>query len=171
MLTLISGNQHKIKEWNQIIKVDAVELELMEIQGTSEEIIKYKCEMAYKHIKRPCVVEDVGLEFNGMNGLPGPYIKSFLKMGLDKLYQLRSLGDGTAEAVCYIGYHDGTTIHIFKGVCKGEICSPRISNGFGWDPIFKVGDKSYSEMTSEEKNKISHRRLAIQQLEKYLKSQ
>lgn len=166
-MKLVTGNQNKIKEWNALMKMDHVKLDLIEIQGTMDEIIKYKCETAFQQLKEPCVVEDVGLSFDGMNGLPGPYIKSFLAMGLDQISKLRHLGDGTAEAICMIGYHDGTDIFIFKGVCRGKLVEPR-GTGFGWDPIFQVNGKTFAELSSEEKNNISHRSKAVLAFKEFL---
>ena len=168
-MKLVTGNLNKVKEWNAIMKLDHVELDLIEIQGTSEEIVKYKCKMAFEKLLEPCIVEDVGLAIDGMNGLPGPYIKSFLSMGLGQVAKLSSLGNGNADAVCMIGYHDGKDIHVFKGICHGRIVEPR-GIGYGWDPIFEFQGKTFAEMQSKEKNEISHRKNGILQLKVYLDS-
>eukprot|EP00834_Sanchytrium_tribonematis_P008975 NODE_1331_length_1321_cov_1.197218.p1 type:complete len:170 gc:universal NODE_1331_length_1321_cov_1.197218:990-481(-) len=167
-IKLVSGNSNKIKEWINMMNVEPVKLDLKEIQGTNDEIVTFKCQEAFNQLKAPCIVEDVGLYIDGMNGLPGPYIKHFLPMGLDKLSALKDFGSGEAIAVCTIGYHDGTDIHIFKGETRGKIVCPRGSN-FGWDPIFEVDGKTYGERSQEEKNQISHRKKAIMQLNKFLK--
>eukprot|EP00835_Amoeboradix_gromovi_P003502 NODE_233_length_13658_cov_0.453647.p10 type:complete len:180 gc:universal NODE_233_length_13658_cov_0.453647:13254-12715(-) len=169
-MKLVSGNLNKVREWNEILPVHHVNLDLLEIQGTIDEIVKHKVKSAYAILGEPCIVEDVALTFNGMNGLPGPYIKSFLTMGLDQLVKLRMMGDGSAKAICVVGYHDGTDVHIFKGMCDGKI-TPSRGEGFGWDPIFEYNGKTFAEMNSHEKNAISHRKKAIMLLKSFIESQ
>ena len=70
-----------------------------------------------------------------------------------------------------IGFHTGSEVITFLGEVEGDITtSPRGSNGWGWDPIFmpKGYDKTFSEMTSQEKNKLSHRYKALMKFKKYL---
>ena len=56
-----------------------MDLDLPEYQGTPEEVARTKCEEAAKHIQGPVLVEDTSLCFNALGGMPGPYIKWFLK--------------------------------------------------------------------------------------------
>ena len=73
-------------------------------------------------------------------------------------------------AICYID-EDGNK-HIFKQSCEGTIATePHGVNGFGYDPIFLVGEKSFAELSNNEKNKISHRGKAIDEFVKYLKQE
>ncbi|RUS88476.1 hypothetical protein EGW08_003734 [Elysia chlorotica] len=121
------------------------------------------------------MVEDVSLCFNALGGMPGPYIKWFLKSigpaGLHKM--LHGFEDKSAYAQCIFGYssgEEGSTIHIFDGRCSGRIVEPRGSTEFGWDPIFEPEgyDKTYAEMEPALKNSISHRSKAIAALRKFL---
>ena len=61
-------------------------------------------------------------------------------------------------------------IHFFEGIIKGEIVRPRGNSDFGWDPIFQPSglSKSFAEMNSEEKNKISMRVIALEKLKKFM---
>ena len=60
-------------------QVEIQDFDLPEYQGTPEEIVKAKCELARQQVKGPVIVEDVSLCFNALGGMPGPYIKWFLK--------------------------------------------------------------------------------------------
>ncbi len=161
MVVLITGNEDKVKEWSNLIPIETQKIDFEEIQGTVEEIAQHKCRQAYDIVKKPCLVEDVALYIDGMNGLPGPYIKCFIPMGLEKLCKLAQFGNGTIEAICVICYHDGKTIHTIKGKTQGTLVPPR-GNYFGWDPIFEYKGKTFGEMSKDEKNKVSHRAKAIE---------
>ncbi|MBQ7981786.1 MAG: non-canonical purine NTP pyrophosphatase, partial [Oscillospiraceae bacterium] len=67
---------------------------------------------------------------------------------------------------CYIDENGAE--HYFEGKCFGKIgYENRGTNGFGYDPIFMYGDKSFAEISAEEKNKVSHRALALKKLKEY----
>ncbi|PVU99306.1 hypothetical protein BB560_005528, partial [Smittium megazygosporum] len=110
------------------------------------------------------------------NGLPGAYVKWFLKeLGPQGLYNmLASFDNKRAYARCTFAYTagPGQDILLFTGTTKGTIVPPRGKTTFGWDPIFQPEDYSltYAEMTSEEKNSVSHRYKALAQLQEYLES-
>ena len=81
----------------------------------------------------------------------------------------------TAVFVCVICFIDEKgKEHFFRGECKGRIShSKRGENGFGYDPIFIYGDsdKTFAELSSEYKNKVSHSANALQKFSDYLKSE
>ena len=80
------------------------------------------------------------------------------------------MGNQLAQAKTIIGYkHNNGNTHYFEGVVNGHIVSPR-GKGFGWDAIFQPVNyaKTFGEMTPEEKNKISMRKLAAQKLKDFL---
>lgn len=175
-LVFVTGNKNKAKEAAEILdNVHVINeyLELTEVQGEPEEIIKNKLSEAYITTKRPLFVEDTGLFLDALNGLPGPYIKDFLKnMSHEKLSEVANISDdGRASAKCFIGYidHNGIT-RIFTGEVRGRIVKPRGESNFGWDPVFMPDgfEKTFAEMTSEEKNRISHRRRALEAFRDYL---
>ena len=120
------------------------------------------------------IVEDTSLCFTALGGLPGVYIKWFLKsLGPDGLPRLISdWEDKSAAAVCMFGFTvgEGEEVKIFEGRTLGSIVSPpRGKRDFGWDPVFQPEgfDKTYAEMESETKNSISHRARALDKLKQF----
>ena len=178
-LTYITGNAGKIKEFkglnsNGLLKnVIFLDVSLVEIQGTAEEIAIAKCKSAFEIVKGPVLIEDSSLYFDNLNGLPGPYIKDFMKK-LD-LVSLARLGNGTtAQAKCIYAYLDNSLTEplLFVGEQYGKIVQPRskTSNSFGWDPIFEVWiAETYAEMKIDKKNLYSDRALAFKKLSEYFK--
>jgi non-canonical purine NTP pyrophosphatase (RdgB/HAM1 family) len=172
-LYIITGNKGKFAEFKAILKdVEMLNLNLEEIQEINpEKIVEFKLFQAKKHASGEFIVEDSSLSLDCLNGLPGPLIKWFEKtIGLDGIYNIaKSLKNDNASAI--IGYIDkDEKISFFEGNIKGNIVSPRGENGFGWDKIFvpEGFDKTFAEMTNEEKNKISHRKKAIEKLKDFL---
>jgi XTP/dITP diphosphohydrolase len=170
----LTGNKNKLKEARLIlgdkIKLKNKKIDLDEIQSTSvEEVIKHKVALAYNLIKKPCIAEDTGVYIKNMNGFPGALIKFYLdKLGNKGISKFNGGSDAYAETI--IGYHDGKKIHIFKGKVNGKISKTPKGNGFGWDPIFipKNNTKSFSQMTEEDKNKISMRGKAFRKFRSFI---
>jgi inosine triphosphate pyrophosphatase len=177
-LTFITGNKGKFDEASKIITdLEQKDIDLVEIQSLDpKEIIQAKLEEAKKNIQANVVVEDGGLYIESLNGLPGPLIKWFMKaLDNDGLYKItESFENKKAEAKVVIGVSFETGIaEFFEGSIPGTIVSPRGDNGFGWDKIFQPDgfNKTFAEMTIEEKNEISMRKLAFQKLKDYLTKQ
>ncbi len=134
------------------------------------------------HLKTglPALSDDTGLEVDALHGAPGVYSARFA--GEDSTYQdnvqkLLSLMEGvpklnrTARFRTVIALVNGDTELWTEGIIEGLItCEERGTGGFGYDPIFEENDtkKTFSEMNSAEKNKISHRALALQKMHKEL---
>ncbi|MEI6810562.1 MAG: RdgB/HAM1 family non-canonical purine NTP pyrophosphatase [Candidatus Nomurabacteria bacterium] len=176
MIYFITGNKNKFEEVKSILPdIEQLDIDLPEIQEMdAHKIIKTKLEEAQKHQKGEFIVEDNSLYLEAMNGLPGPFIKWFLKtIGKEGLYKLaETFGNYKAEAKVVIGYSDPSgNVEFFKGTTKGTIVSPRGEGGFGWDPIFLPDGhtKTFAEMDASEKNEISMRRIATQKLNEFLK--
>jgi len=179
-LTFVTGNANKLAEVQAILG-DAVPgltnraLDLPEMQGTIEEISKDKARRAAEAIGGPVIVEDTCLCFNALKGLPGPYVKWFLKeLGPEGLTNmLAAYKDKSGQAVCTFAYCEGPgkEVLVFDGRTDGKIVSPRGPATFGWDPIFEYEGQTYAEMDKVEKNKISHRYKALQNLKAFLESQ
>ncbi|MCJ1421346.1 nucleoside triphosphate pyrophosphohydrolase ham1 [Xylographa parallela] len=175
-INFITGNRNKLVEVEAIlgptVDLHSVSLDLVEIQGTIEEISLDKCRRAAAALNGPVLVEDTCLCFNALKGLPGPYIKWFLQAlgheGLNNL--LVAYEDKSAQAVCTFAYCEGPSHDplLFQGRTEGKIVPARGSTQFGWDPIFEYEGKTYAEMSKVEKNKISHRFLALEKLRKWL---
>mmetsp|Transcript_4382 Transcript_4382/g.7695 ORF Transcript_4382/g.7695 Transcript_4382/m.7695 type:complete len:258 (+) Transcript_4382:2-775(+) len=190
-LTFVTGNQNKLREVIEIFNKSGVDsntliltnasLELPELQGEPEFIAKEKCLLAAKQLRCSVLTEDTSLCYNALNGLPGPYIKWFLdKIGLDGLNKIiDSFEDKSAYAQTIFAYcewiedemsHDH--VMIFRGKTDGIIVNARGENKFGWDPIFQPNgfDLTYSEMSKDLKNSISHRSKAFAALIEYFTS-
>ncbi|KAH7912939.1 inosine triphosphate pyrophosphatase-like protein [Hygrophoropsis aurantiaca] len=179
-LTFVTGNANKLKETKYIlsqgtpIEIDSQDLEIPELQGTTQEVALAKCRRAAELIGKACITEDTALCFKAFNGLPGPYIKHFMKnLGHEGLNNLL-VGFPTTEAwaLCTFAYCSGPGAEpiLFEGRTDGSIVPARGPPTFGWDAVFQPEgfDKTYAEMTKEEKNDISHRFRALDKLRAYL---
>ncbi|KAF7862814.1 uncharacterized protein EAF02_010363 [Botrytis sinoallii] len=156
-LNFITGNKNKLVEVKAIlgdtIDLQSQSLDLVEIQGTIEEISSDKCRRAAEIIQGPVLVEDTCLCFNALKELPGPYIKWFMdKIGHDGLNNMLA------------GFSD-------KSAQAGKIVPARGPAAFGWDPIFEYEGQTYAEMEKVEKNKISHRFRALEKLKTWLQEE
>ena len=174
-LYFITGNKNKFSEVKAIIpNVEQLDIDLPEIQDIdAKKIIRAKLLEALNYKQAEFIVEDTSLYLECLNGLPGPLIKWFMKtIGNDGLFNIaEKLGNNKAEAKTIIGYaKNPKEIYYFEGSVKGKIVSPRGKLGFGWDPIFQPEgfSKSFAELTPEEKNKISMRRIALNKLKEFL---
>lgn len=180
-ITFVTSNKAKVRETEDILGVPLkiAEIDIQEIQETDlEKIAMHKLLEAFRKVKTPVIIDDVGLYIKAWNDFPGPLIKWILKAGGDNasllLRLLKGEKDRSATARLAIGYHDGKTHHIFIGETQGVISEEiRGENGFGWDPVFVPNgySKTYAEMTSSEKKQISHRRRGLDKLSAYLDSQ
>lgn len=171
MIYFLTGNKNKLEEAKSILgEVENDDIDLPEIQEIdAHKIIKEKLLEGLKHKNTELIVEDTSLYLDAMNGLPGPLIKWFMKtIGNEGLYEIATkLGNNKAQAKTIIGYaKNENDISFFEGTIEGEIVSPIGENGFGWDSIFKPTgyDKTFAEMTSEEKNNLSMRKIAFEKL-------
>jgi inosine triphosphate pyrophosphatase len=171
-LFLVTGNPNKLKEWRHVLPADIImetaDIDLVEIQSSNpEEIVTDKARRAYKAIGKPVVVEDVEAGLEKLNGLPGPFIKFFIKqLGGDALYQLAGKTGEKAVISCSIAYYDGSKMLTVRGDIPGSIVAPRGESGFGFDSTFIPEGETltYAEMDNEKKNSLSHRHKAIQLL-------
>ena len=172
-LYFITGNQNKLKEAKAILpEIEGLDIELTEIQSLDpHEIIKHKLEEARKKHEGTFIVEDTSLYVECLNGLPGPLIKWFMKSigneGICKI--IKDFDNKKASAKCLIGFFHDKNIEYFEGSINGNIVAPQ-GTGFGWDPIFLPDnhEKTFAEMGLDEKNKISHRKLAFEKLKEHL---
>lgn len=169
----VTSNQDKLKEAERALgfEPESEDIELEEIQAVeAERVVKNKVERAYEKIERPVMVTDVGVYIDELNGFPGALIKwMFKRVGNEGIAEIA--GECKAEAITVIGYHDGEDFQTFEGTVKGKIAEePRGDNGFGWDPVFvpEGYDKTFAEMTEEEKNKVSMRKKALEKMKKEL---
>lgn len=179
VVNFITGNKNKLGEVKAIleptIEVRSQALDLIEVQGTLEEVTIAKCKSAAEQIGGPVLVEDTCLCFDALKGLPGPYIKWFMKdlghEGLNNL--LVAYEDKAAKAVCTFGFSQGPGHEpiLFQGITQGKIVPARGPANFGWDPIFEFDGQTYAEMDKAAKNKISHRGRALEKLRAWFAEQ
>lgn len=157
------------------VTITSTPLDLPELQGTPSDIARAKASAAATAVNGPALVEDTSLCFDALGGLPGPYVKWFLKSvgpgGLHTL--LAGFPDKTAHALCIFAYASGpgATPIIFEGSTKGIIVPPRGPTDFGWDPVFQPdegGGLTYAEMQKSAKNAISHRYRALDRVRAWL---
>jgi len=159
-IVFVTGNQNKADRYGKMIArpVEHVKLDLEEMQSTSlEDIAEYKAKQAYEKIGRPVMVEDVGLFFNALGDVPGPFIKFFVEQenGLEHLCRmLDGFSDRTAYTKIVLCYFDGKKVTFFKGSHSGTIAKePRGTGGFGYDAIWCIdgyGGRTRAELTDEE---------------------
>ncbi|MGV8162967.1 MAG: non-canonical purine NTP pyrophosphatase [Candidatus Nanoarchaeia archaeon] len=175
-LVLATGNKSKLEEFKSLLEgydVISIPVETKEIQGTSEEIIIEKAKQTYKVLNRRCIVEDTSFGFVEWNGLPGPYIKDFVKLiGLENLSKITK--NKRAKIICLVALANSSEdIFVFRGESAGEVVGVGGNNGFDFDKFFIPDGHTvrFSEMTREEKNKISHRFKAITKLKEYLEKE
>jgi non-canonical purine NTP pyrophosphatase (RdgB/HAM1 family) len=177
-VTFITGNQDKAdflaKHMNRPIahrKVDLDEIQSLELR----EIADHKARQAYQIVGSPVLVEDVGLAFDALERLPGPFIKWFLGLGLEKICKIvDGLESRSATAKVCFAYFDGKIITFFNGEVAGSIAdSPRGDVGFGFDPIFipKGSAKTYGEMNNEEVEQFGLRTTTVfPEIKRFLQS-
>ena len=176
-LTFITGNAGKAKYLSDYfhLPVEHVKLDLHEIQSLDlKEVVEDKAKQAFEIVKYPVLVEDVSLIFNGLKKLPGPLIKWFLEsLGNEGLCRLLDgFENRTALAEVQFAICDENDVHIFSGSVEGSIAkNPRGEMGFGWDPIFipKGYDKTWAEMSDNEKHATAMRKIALEKMTEFLK--
>ena len=187
---LASNNSNKLREIKEKLnkygmnvisqKEAAYDIEVDETGDTCEENAILKAEAIYKLSKKQVIADDTGLEIDYLNGAPGVHSHRFAGPDAtdeDRIKKVLTLlkdvpeQNRTARFRCTICYIDASgEKHIFNGVAEGKIgYEPRGNNGFGYDPIFICEkNKTFAELTGEEKNKISHRGRAIEKFVEFL---
>lgn len=182
MITFITGNKHKVIEAENIFKdydinLEHIDLGYCEPQGTLEEVAISGAKYASRKLNKSVIVEDAGLFIKALNGFPGTY-SSYVQdtlgnQGILKL--LDDVSDRYAEFRSVIGYcAPNSEPKIFLGKVSGEIAVEQKGDlGFAFDPIFYVPekDKTFGELTTEEKNQFSHRKNSLEKFIKWYSSQ
>jgi XTP/dITP diphosphohydrolase len=181
-INLLTGNTGKLKEikrWLEPlgIEVTLLDKEFIETQvGSLEEVIFQGMEIIKEKedIQEPFIKDDSGLFIDDLNGFPGVYSSYFQgTVGNDGILKLmEGRKNRTARFKTVIGLMiPGKGVSMFSGECVGTISDEiRGKQGFGYDPIFipEGEDRTFAEMSLEDKNKISHRIRAIKGLIEFL---
>lgn len=172
----VTSNENKVREAEAILgrRLRRANIDIPEIQSLDvEEVVKAKARAAFGRIKRPVLVEDTGFYIPALNNFPGPLIKWLLKtignQGICNLLKEEKNRRVTVKT-CFCLYN-GKKFRIFSGEKTGTMPkNPEGTSGFGWDPIFIPDNykKSFAEMSSEDKNLISMRKIALEKLRQFL---
>jgi len=178
----VTGNIHKFNEARKIlakynVATAMLNLEAVEIQDDSlENIATASAADAAKKSNLPVFVEDAGLFVKALNGFPGPYSsyvhRTVETKGILKLMQNERKRDAYfLSVVAFSNPQERLEPKCFQGLVEGKIAyEERGKQGFGFDPIFEPfggNDKTFAEMTTQEKNKYSHRAQALRKFAKW----
>ncbi len=176
MIYFVTGNRGKFEEAQGVLgDVEQRNVGYAEIQAdTLEEVALFGMKEVREKLDGPVMIEDAGLFIESLKGFPGVYSAYvFDTIGNEGILRLLDgVEDRRAVFRSVLGYAEpGMEPILFKGELWGEIAQkPRGSGGFGYDPIFEVGEKTIAEMDLEEKNTISHRGASIRDLKSWLLS-
>ena len=186
-IILASNNKNKLREFREILEPLGYEvitqseagadIEAEETGTTFEENAYIKAKAAYDITHLPVIADDSGLEVDALGGEPGIYSARYAEEGkrcAKVLSKMEGVPDEkrTARFVCAVCYIDenGESFTV-KGTCEGRIgYEKRGTNGFD-DPIFMYGDRSFAEISAEEKDKVSHRADALRKFEARIKGE
>jgi XTP/dITP diphosphohydrolase len=187
-LLLATHNSHKKEEISKLLpsrfslkSLTDYQLfdDINETGLTFEENAKIKADYGFLKTSVPCFSDDSGLVVEALHDEPGIYSARYSGTGnsqdnIDKvLAKLEGITNRKAYFICVIAFTTKNETRFFEGKVYGEILNQQVGkDGFGYDPIFKpLGyEKTFSEMTSEEKNKISHRALAMKKFIEFLEN-
>ena len=179
-ITSNKGKAKEAKEKFSDIKINIIQRDIgyPEIQAdTLEEVAFFGAEYVQKKFNFPFILEDAGLFIDALNGFPGVYSAYvYYKIGCSGILRLLQNFDdnryATFKSIYAYSEPDKKPI-IFIGECQGVISEKEIGNfGFGFDPIFipQGKSKTFAQMKTEEKNKISHRGKSIEKLKDFFKN-
>lgn len=185
MITLIfvTNNQHKVQEVQSVLqntikivslKEAGIEKEIPEPFNTLEENAQTKSETIFKITQTNCFSEDTGLEIEALNGEPGVRSARYagetakfednVQLVLTKMLNKQNRTAQFRTVISLIWKDDR---YLFEGICKGVITTSTYGeDGFGYDPIFVPhgSNKTFAQMTIDEKNLYSHRKKALDKL-------
>jgi XTP/dITP diphosphohydrolase len=178
-----TGNINKFNEARIILNRFGLAVAMLRVKGDEvqsdslKEIAQKSVKNAYKNTRLPIFVEDAGLSIDALGGFPGPYAayvyKTIHNSGVLKL--MEGMADRQAKFQSVIAYVDEALCQpmSFSGESTGEITLTERKqlglSGFGFDPIFQPSgsEKTFAEMTVEEKNAYSHRAMALRKFAKW----
>lgn len=189
-LVFATNNLHKLKEVQQMLPSSIQLLSLSDIQcfdeieetaTTLEGNAQLKANYITKNFGYDCFADDTGLEVHSLEGKPGVYSARYAgepanaENNMQKLLKaLVAVSNRKAQFRTAVCLNLKGKQYVFEGICKGDILTAKQGEkGFGYDPVFKPEgfEQSFANMSSTEKNKISHRGIAIQKLVAFLKEQ
>jgi len=187
ILVFASNNKNKVKEIKSLLPASIEVLSLLDI-GCNEEIdetettlagnAKLKADYVTNKYGYDCFADDTGLEVDALNGAPGVYSSRYAGENVTyeenvqkMLFEMQNTDNRKAQFKTVIALNLKGKQYLFDGVCKGDITHNKHGNvGFGYDPIFRPNgfQQTFAEMSLEQKGKISHRGLAVEELVSFL---
>lgn len=189
-LVFATNNAHKLAEVRAILEPEFQIISLGDLNcnddipetaDTLDGNALLKAQYIYEKFGFDCFADDTGLEIEALNGEPGVYSARYAGEGNNSTDNMRKvmtlLGDEKNRAACFrtvISLIESGKITYFEGKIVGKIAlEPRGDSGFGYDPIFIPENhvSSFAQLSADEKNRISHRALAVKKLVQYLKNQ
>ena len=182
-LVFASNNKNKIQEIQALVPntIQIVSLEeigciedIPETADTIEGNAILKANYVTEKYGFDCFADDTGLEVDALNGAPGVYSARYAgeqkdaNDNMDKLLsELKDESNRKANFKTVIALNLNGKQNLFTGIINGKIIEEKIgTNGFGYDPIFVADgfDKTFAELSMEEKSTISHRGIAVKEL-------
>ena len=184
-VVIATNNPGKIKEIKVILKDYEIltlkdmncEIEVEEDQDTFEGNAMKKAKEIAEALKMPAIADDSGLCIDILKGWPGVYTARFLGENATQeqrnnaiLEKMKKEPERMARVRCCMAYYEEGNFILGKGEVEGKIAiQKRGKNGFGFDEIIELPNgKTFAELTLDEKNQISHRKLALQDLKENL---
>jgi XTP/dITP diphosphohydrolase len=181
-VVIASKNPHKIAEIRHVLEDTGLAFELVddvewpdveETEPTLEGNALLKARVVRSHTGTAVIADDTGLEVDALQGAPG--VVSGRYAGENATYddnvtkllaEMDRIDDRAAMFRTVIALIDEAGREILvEGIMEGEITRERRgSNGFGYDPVFAIGERTFAEMTTQEKNEVSHRARALRAL-------
>lgn len=187
-LLVATHNLHKKEEIQQILGTEYLITtltdydlndEIVEDGKTFQENALIKAKYCFEKTKKPSLGDDSGLVVEALDGRPGIFSAryagnhDFQKNIAKVLEEMKDEPNRKAYFITMLCFKDEQGDHFFEGRVYGNITNKRFGeDGFGYDPIFTPEDsnQTFAEMQVEEKNKISHRKLALDQFIQFLNS-
>lgn len=182
-----TNNAHKLSEVQAVLgegfelvtpRMCGIEEDIPETASTLEGNASQKSHYLYERTGLDCFADDTGLEVEALGGEPGVHSARYATDGHDfaannrlLLKNLEGVENRRARFRTVISLIEGGEEHLFEGIVEGHIIDHESgSEGFGYDPLFvpEGFDRTFAEMTAEEKNAVSHRGRAVRKLVAYL---
>jgi len=184
-----TNNLHKLEEVKHKVAPLSINISSLSDIGCAEELPEtqdtipgnslQKAMYVFTHYGIACFADDTGLEVDALNGAPGVYSARYagpqrssadnIGLLLNNLKGRKDRGAQFRTVITLVGLQSEPLI--FEGVVRGEISATlRGNSGFGYDPVFVPNghNRTFAEMTLDEKNRLSHRALAVSKLITFL---
>lgn len=188
-IVFATNNAHKLDEVRQVVgdKFTLVSLrecgiveDIPENEPTLEGNALAKARYIYERTGADCFADDTGLEVDALGGEPGVRSARYATDGHDDeankrllLERLQGVENRAAQFRTAVALIMGGKEYLFEGIVRGQIATEQHGEGgFGYDPLFvpEGYDRTFAQMSAEEKNAISHRGRAVRKLAEFLQN-